>query len=69
MERLASVAAHTYQPPLPAGLWRKVVARIALMFERARTRQHLAELNEQQLADIGISHSERLAELDRPFWR
>lgn len=37
--------------------------------ERARTRRLLAQLNEQQLSDIGISHSDRIAELDKPFWR
>ena len=34
-----------------------------------RTRQQLAQLDDRQLADVGISHSERAAELDKPFWR
>ncbi|ESQ98990.1 hypothetical protein F753_12990 [Stutzerimonas chloritidismutans AW-1] len=34
-----------------------------------RTRQQLAQLDDRQLADIGISHSERVSELDKPFWR
>lgn len=34
-----------------------------------RTRQHLALLDDRQLADVGISHSERAAELNKPFWR
>ncbi len=34
-----------------------------------RTRQQLAQLDIRQLADVGISHSERSAELDKPFWR
>ncbi|WP_394375308.1 DUF1127 domain-containing protein [Stutzerimonas frequens] len=34
-----------------------------------RTRQQLAQLDDRQLADVGISHSERSAELDKPFWR
>ncbi|AKA27409.1 hypothetical protein PCL1606_59660 [Pseudomonas chlororaphis] len=37
--------------------------------QNARTRRVLAGLNDQQLADVGISHSDRLAELDKPFWR
>ena len=37
--------------------------------ERARTRQLLAQLNDQQLSDIGISHSDRMAELERSFWQ
>ena len=34
-----------------------------------RARQQLAQLDDRQLADIGISHSDRSAELDKPFWR
>ncbi|MNR15928.1 hypothetical protein D3C85_1324900 [compost metagenome] len=69
MECFAPLAAGKYQVPAPSGVLRAMAARIAQMYERTRTRQQLAELDEQQLADIGISHSERLAEQDRPFWR
>jgi uncharacterized protein YjiS (DUF1127 family) len=31
--------------------------------------RQLAALDERQLADVGISHSERLDELNKPFWR
>lgn len=34
-----------------------------------RTRQQLALLNEQQLADAGISTTQRAQELAKPFWR
>jgi uncharacterized protein YjiS (DUF1127 family) len=34
-----------------------------------RTRRHLARLDPRLLADAGISPSERLAELGKPFWR
>lgn len=37
--------------------------------ERARTRRLLGQLNDQQLSDLGISHAERLNEVDKPFWR
>ena len=37
--------------------------------QRARSRQHLARLNERQLADLGISLAERSAEIEKPFWR
>ncbi|WP_409297749.1 DUF1127 domain-containing protein [Pseudomonas sp. KCJK8993] len=39
------------------------------MQERSRTRLLLAQLDERQLADSGISHCERAAELRKPFWR
>lgn len=34
-----------------------------------RTRRQLALLNEQQLADAGISTAEREQELAKPLWR
>ncbi|POF38765.1 hypothetical protein B0D71_29655 [Pseudomonas laurylsulfativorans] len=37
--------------------------------ERARTRRLLAQLDDRQLADLGISHADRSNELDKPFWR
>jgi uncharacterized protein YjiS (DUF1127 family) len=46
---------------------------IALSIQRwrhnRRTRQHLVELSDYQLKDIGISPSERQHEVDKPFWR
>ncbi|HLD65993.1 MAG TPA: DUF1127 domain-containing protein [Pseudomonas sp.] len=35
----------------------------------ARTRRQLAQLDERQLADLGISPADRAGELDKPFWR
>jgi uncharacterized protein YjiS (DUF1127 family) len=29
----------------------------------------LGQLNDQQLSDLGISHADRVNELDKPFWR
>lgn len=34
-----------------------------------RTRQQLAQLDDQQLADAGIPAAQRLQELAKPFWR
>ena len=48
---------------------RQLVQLMHLWHQRARTRRQLAALDERQLADIGISHSERLDELSKPFWR
>jgi uncharacterized protein YjiS (DUF1127 family) len=42
---------------------------LADSIERARTRRLLAQLNGRQLSDLGISHSDRVRELDKPFWR
>lgn len=37
--------------------------------ERARTRRLLFQLDSRDLADLGLSHADRLNELDKPFWR
>ncbi|PJI48014.1 MAG: hypothetical protein CTR55_14690 [Pseudomonas sp.] len=37
--------------------------------QNARTRRQLAELTSRQLADLGISPSERVREISKPFWR
>ncbi|WP_095083392.1 DUF1127 domain-containing protein [Pseudomonas sp. Irchel s3h17] len=50
-------------------LMARLFAATGRCMERARTRRLLAQLNDQQLHDIGLSHSDRAAELDRPFWR
>ncbi|YCH46299.1 DUF1127 domain-containing protein [Pseudomonas sp. SA195] len=48
---------------------RRIAHLLRLWQQRARTRQQLAALDERQLADVGISHSERQDELNKPFWR
>ena len=47
----------------------RVWQQLRLWQQRMRTRQQLAALDDRQLADVGISHSERLGELNKPFWR
>jgi uncharacterized protein YjiS (DUF1127 family) len=37
--------------------------------ERARTRRLLSQLDNRDLADLGLSHADRVNELDKPFWR
>jgi uncharacterized protein YjiS (DUF1127 family) len=37
--------------------------------QNTRTRRQLAELTSLQLADLGISPSERVREISKPFWR
>lgn len=48
---------------------RRLFQLLRLWQQRARTRRQLAALDDRQLADVGISHSERLDELNKPFWR
>lgn len=51
-------------PPL-----HRILQLVQLWQQRTRTRHQLAALDARQLSDIGISHSERMAELNKPFWR
>ncbi|MBA1276259.1 MULTISPECIES: DUF1127 domain-containing protein [Pseudomonadaceae] len=48
---------------------RRLLQLLRLWQQRARTRRHLAALDDHQLSDVGISHSERMDELSKPFWR
>lgn len=48
---------------------RRLLQLLRLWQQRARTRRQLAALDDHQLSDVGISHSERMDELSKPFWR
>ncbi|TLP76432.1 DUF1127 domain-containing protein [Pseudomonas nitroreducens] len=48
----------------------KIIARqLRQWHQNARTRRQLAELTSLQLADLGISPSDRVREISKPFWR
>ncbi|OBY88002.1 hypothetical protein A6723_002060 [Pseudomonas sp. AU11447] len=65
MERaLTSVPAESL-----SGSQRTVWKLLHLWHQNARTRRQLAELSSLQLADLGISPSERVREISKPFWR
>ncbi|BAQ71811.1 MULTISPECIES: DUF1127 domain-containing protein [Pseudomonas] len=49
--------------------FKRWITALASMMERARTRRLLAQMDERQLSDSGISHGDRAAELHKPFWR
>ncbi|MFL9813729.1 DUF1127 domain-containing protein [Stutzerimonas sp. VN223-3] len=48
---------------------RRLLQLLRLWQQRARTRRQLAALDDRQLADVGISRSDRMDELSKPFWR
>jgi len=69
MDHLLDLTATTSQSK-PRLTWIKRVFRgLANSLERARSRRLLAQLDGRQLSDLGISHSDRVRELDKPFWR
>jgi len=49
--------------------FKRWITALGNMAERARTRHLLAQMDERQLSDSGISYGERAAELHKPFWR
>ncbi len=51
---------------LRPGRW---LSAIVAMHERWRQRQALMELDDRLLADIGITRSEMMAEVTKPFWK
>lgn len=55
--------------PRSATLLRRLPAVVGEWLRNARTRRQLAELTSLQLADLGISPSERMREISKPFWR
>ena len=68
MERILSgIPATLHQPQSnPLARLRATLKRWQL---NIRTRRQLARLDPRLLADAGISPGERLAELEKPFWR
>ena len=62
----------TYAPWRPKQRIHPVAAGwmlIASWIERARQRNALAGLNDQQLRDIGITRVDAVRECGKPFWR
>lgn len=68
MERILSSTSLTFRQPRAHWL-----ARLRATLKRwqlnAHTRRQLAALDPRLLADTGISLGDRLAELEKPFWR
>lgn len=47
----------------------RILRTLGQWAQRTRGRHQLAQLNDQQLSDLCISSCERMAELEKPFWR
>lgn len=45
------------------------IDRLLTWQDRVAQRRQLAELNEMQLADIGIGRGDAMIEANKPFWR
>lgn len=69
MNHLQDVSAVTVERSPHCGLGRRLFKGFWQGLERARTRRLLAQLDGRDLADLGLSHADRLNELEKPFWR
>ena len=50
-------------------VWRgRVFGLIEVWMRRSRTRRELSDLNDHELADIGVSRAQARFESDKPFW-
>lgn len=68
MERILGSTSLTLRQPRTHWLTR-LRATFKRWYLNAHTRRQLAALDPRLLADTGISPSERLAEVEKPFWR
>lgn len=69
MKDLQDVSTSSIQPLVHSHLLRRLVRSLWQGLERARTRRLLAQLGQRDLADLGLSHADRLNELEKTFWR
>ncbi|KAF0098071.1 MAG: hypothetical protein FD144_4548 [Rhodospirillaceae bacterium] len=52
-----------------APLYRRLIAKLRLWRERARTRDALAAIDARSLRDAGVSPAQAEFEANQPFWR
>ncbi|AZP70066.1 DUF1127 domain-containing protein [Pseudomonas poae] len=57
------------QTPLYKRLLNKTARTLARWVRQAHERRQLAQMDRRELSDVGISPSDRLSELSKPFWR
>jgi uncharacterized protein YjiS (DUF1127 family) len=69
MNHLQDVSVPAPQSQFRSPRLQRAWTALSRCLERARTRRLLGQLDVQQLSDLGISHADRLNELDKPFWR
>ncbi|MCU0075526.1 DUF1127 domain-containing protein [Pseudomonas koreensis] len=69
MNDLQDVSAISTPVPVRLYLLRRLLQQLWQSLERARTRRLLAQLDGRDLADLGLSHADRLNEMEKPFWR
>jgi len=51
------------------GQWGRLSALLNVLAMRRRTRRTLSELDDRQLADVGLTRRQALLESAKPFWQ
>jgi uncharacterized protein YjiS (DUF1127 family) len=69
MNDLQDVSEIFSQPAVRPSTLRRLFHGLWNSLERARTRRLLSQLEGRDLADLGLSHADRMKELEKPFWR
>ncbi|WP_420793716.1 DUF1127 domain-containing protein [Pseudomonas aphyarum] len=69
MNDLQDVSKIASPAPVRRHLLRRLLQQLWQGLERARTRRLLTQLDGRDLADLGLSHADRLNEMEKPFWR
>ncbi|WP_179693105.1 DUF1127 domain-containing protein [Pseudomonas moraviensis] len=69
MNDLKDVSVISSPAPVRRPRLRRLLQHLWQGLERARTRRLLAQLDGRDLADLGLSHADRLNEMEKPFWR
>lgn len=69
MKDLQDVSTLSIQPLVHAHPLRRLFGSLCQGLERTRTRHLLAQLDQRDLADLGLCHADRLRELEKTFWR
>ena len=68
---MTGLTAHLRSLPsvLPTGIVARALDKLLSWQERAGERRRLLELNDHELADMGLDRSTAIGESDKPFWR
>ena len=69
MSRIAEAIYGSHRGHHAASFLQRSIDRFLAWQERARQRQHLGQLSDGMLADIGLSRADVEMETSKPFWR
>jgi uncharacterized protein YjiS (DUF1127 family) len=69
MSRIAEAIYESYASRQSPSFLQRSIDRFLAWQERSHQRQHLGQLSDGMLADIGLSRADVEMETSKPFWR